>query len=107
MLQQRRLFDDAIEICAWYIRGCQNGLALDTVLGAFYLHNWVLMYLGFTGFFQVIECVQVLFLHCIVRMHTVAIVQVLNAPVVHHVVVDLAVGEILVDIESPHPHMVA
>lgn len=51
-----------------------------------------------TGFFQVIECVQAPFLLCDVVMQIVAIVLVLIIPVLHHGVVELEVGEILVDI---------
>ncbi|KAL3623823.1 hypothetical protein CASFOL_032639 [Castilleja foliolosa] len=45
-----------------------------------------------------IECVQVLFLLCIVGIHIIALVMVLNSPVVHHEIEDLAMGKNLVDI---------
>lgn len=48
---------------------------------------------------------QVLFLLCAIEIRIVNSVQILFTLVVHHVVMDLAMGEILVDIETTHPLM--
>ena len=62
--------------------------------------------LGFTGFFQAIECVQVLFLQCVIDQ-TVATVLNLITQVLLLAAEVMVVGEIMVDIETTHHRMVA
>lgn len=77
----------------------------------FYFHSdlWfmslILIPLGFTGFFQDIECVQVLLLLCAVGVQIVITVRKLSIQV-DLAVVDLAEVGILPDIATIHPRMV-
>ncbi|KAE9464468.1 hypothetical protein C3L33_03626, partial [Rhododendron williamsianum] len=78
----------------------------NIVIFVFLIWRGVCSSLDITGFFfQGIEFVQVLVLLCAAGMQITATVRILIVGWAYHVVVDLVVGDLLVDIETIHPLM--
>lgn len=78
----------------------------NIVIFVFLIWGGVCLSLDITGFFfQGIEFVQGLVLLCAGGMQITATVQILIVGWAYHVVVDLAVGDLLVDIETIRPLM--
>lgn len=78
----------------------------NIVIFVFLIWGGVCLSLDITGFFfQGIEFVQGLVLPCAGGMQITATVQILIVGWAYHVVVDLAVGDLLVDIETIRPLM--
>lgn len=92
-------------ILSWHFQG-SFPVGYNIVIFVFLIWRGVCSSLDITGFFfQGIEFVQVLVLLCAAGMQITATVRILIVGWAYHVVVDLVVGDLLVDIETIRPLM--